>query len=261
MLTEAQGSAFLSNRPTVEFFGLEYSGPARSSRGIAAFFLMSAWIAIVDVCWPRTNLSILYVIPLLVTAWTGDLQPLRRSVGLPMLLTYVGFVSKYLLYATSDDYFFNYALFNRTLTVVMLSALGCILVKWIDWRREQLLDSETPEYLRRQDREVSATLAMLCCAPLVTLIAAIDFLVPANYNLAILYPIPLYICGWTSNRRLLWSMLAVLLVLTAVAFEFGPTATDVVDERSMVRNRVLAAIGMVGVSVVLSLWMRDDPRD
>ena len=135
--------------------------------------------------------------------------------------------------------------------VVMAHALN----RWTDWQAEQL-DPEVPENLRSQNQEITATFAMLCCAPLVVLIATIDFLMPANYNLAILYPIPMFIVGWTSSRRLLWAMLAVLLTLTAAAYLWGPRSPDPDQELSLVRNRILAGFGMVTVTIVLHYWMR-----
>ena len=78
-------------------------------------------------------------------------------------------------------------------------------------------DRELPDHFRWQEQEVNATLAMLICALLVALIAVVDYFSPANFNLAILYPIPLFIAAWTGSRRLLWSMLATLLLLTLVA--------------------------------------------
>ncbi len=230
--------------------------PVKSSRGTAISLLIVAWIAIVDFYWTRTNLSILYVVPLLVLAWTDNLRPLWRAAGLLVGLTYgVYFLKNAMHDGMSTASYFDYRLVNRTLSAITLIVLGRILLGWIDWRRE-LGDSEVPEFVRRQDQEISATLAALCSAPLIALIAAIDFYSPANYNLAILYPIPLFVCGWTSNLRLLWGMLAVLLMLTAVAYVVGPPASNAGDP-SLTRNRILAGVGMLGVTVMLSYWMKD----
>jgi hypothetical protein len=50
-------------------------------------------------------------------------------------------------------------------------------------------------------------------------------------------------------------MLALLLVLTAVAYLFGGPPVNVEHENSLTRNRILAGIGMFAVTSVLSYWM------
>jgi hypothetical protein len=92
---------------------------------------------------------------------------------------------------------------------------------------------------------------------LILAIAVIDFLAPANYNIAILYPVPLFICAWTRSRWLPWAMLAVLLVLTVAAFMLGPASTWKGSEIELFKNRMLAAICMVAVTAFLASTHRE----
>lgn len=217
--------------------------------------LMVAWISIADLCWSRTNLATLYVVPLLIIASRGELKPLRRAVAWLVVLTYaIYFLKNTIGTGISSASYFDYRLVNRTMVAVTIIAMGQVLKIWIVWMREQD-NRELPAAFRNTDQEVSETLALLCCAPLIVLIAAIDLLAPSNYNLAILYPVPLFICAWTRSRRLPWIMLAMLLTLTTVAYFVGSSSAEVSYEPSLLRNRVLAGLGMIVVTTIVSHWM------
>ncbi len=219
--------------------------------------LMVAWISIADLCWPQTNLATLYVVPLLLIASRGGLEPLHRTVALLVLLTYaIYFLKNTIRTGISSESYFDFRLVNRTMVAVMIIAMGQVLRMWIVRLREQA-DRELPAVFRYTDQDISETLAILSCIPLFVLIAAIDFLAPSNYNLAILYPIPLFICAWTRSRRLLWVTLVMLLTLTAVAHFVDSSSTQYSYEPSLLRNRVLAGIGMIVVTSIVSGWITD----
>ncbi len=250
---------FSAIEPANEWHDFSYLDPAKSHRAQWLVSLLVLWIAILDVCL-RSNYSILYVVPVILLARTGGLSPLWRSVGILVVLTYGIFFLKGIVnpppHAAS---FFDFRLVNRTLVVLMILGIGRMLQLWNRWREEQS-DPEVPEGFRFQDQEISATFAVLTCAPLLLLIAAIDFVSPANYNLPILYPIPLFICAWTGSRRLLWCMLTALLLLTVTAFLFGRPSTIDVPDFGLERNRLLAITAMVSVTVALHYWMDRDPH-
>jgi len=136
----------------------------------------------------------------------------------------------------------------------MLIAVAYVMRLWVRWREEQSIE-ELPEGFRREDREISETLAVLCCVPLISLLGIVDYFLPANYNLAILYPIPLFIAVWTRNRVLLWALLAALLALAVFAQWAGPPATDPDAVSTMFRNRVMALFALVAVTVILHRWI------
>ena len=161
--------------------------------------------------------------------------------------------------AEGEAALFNYRLMNRTFVAAMILAIARVLQLWIRWRDEQS-DPELPASFRYEERQIGATFALLAAGLLVALIAAVDFLSPANFNLAILYVLPLFICGWTQSRRFLWSTLAVLLVLTILAFLFRAQATVNEPGLSLQRNRLLAAASMCIVATILHFWMDPFPH-
>ena len=105
-------------------------------------------------------------------------------------------------------------------------------------------------------QEFSTSFALLCCIPLVLLIATIDFGSPMPVNLAILYPIPLFICGWTRNRALVWFMFGLLAVLGFLGFIFPHGFVP--EDSSLVRNRLLARGHLNVVALSLDYWLRRD---
>jgi hypothetical protein len=240
-----------------EWHDFDYLRPAAARRGMAATLLVIFAIAAADVCWARTTVAILYVVPLLLLAQSGQMRYLGRIVGLLVALTLSAYLVKKMMSpngaATS---YFHYSLLNRGLVVAMLIAIGWVLRIWVRWREEQS-NPELPDEIRYQDREISATLAMALCAPLVAVIVLVDAFSPANFNLAILYPIPLLICIWTRSRALMWTMLAILLSLAAIAQWAGPPTTDPSPDAvsSLYRNRLLAGSAMVAVTAIVHFWI------
>jgi hypothetical protein len=215
------------------------------------------WIAVIDLCWPRTNLAILYLAPMFLLAESRSSRALWQLAAALIALTYGGFFLKNLLGSASHaDALIGYRLINRTLVAATILALVPLIGLW---KRTRAVDGdeELPESFRHEDDEISATFAALVCAPLVAVIAVIDLVAPANYNLAILYPVPILICAWSRSRRMMWAMLLALQVLSAVAFWWGPAHTHS-DEMSLARNRILAGIVLLAVTAILDYWISSD---
>ncbi|HTM53922.1 MAG TPA: hypothetical protein VL175_07815 [Pirellulales bacterium] len=212
-------------------------------------------IAVADICSPRTNLSVFYIVPLLMLADVRGLRYVGRAVGLFVVLTFAAYQIKKMMDPIGPSVsYFHFSLLNRVFVALMLIAVAYVMRLWVRWREEQSIE-ELPEGFRREDREISETLAVLCCVPLISLLGIVDYFLPANYNLAILYPIPLFIAVWTRNRVLLWALLAALLALAVFAQWAGPPATDPDAVSTMFRNRVMALFALVAVTVILHRWI------
>jgi len=228
----------------------------RQRRMLALSYVIAISIFVADLLWPQI-FAVLYVLPLLLTTFCGNPKSVMRAVGWFVLLNYAGyFIKNTIAPPFPEQSYFDFRLVNRTILAGTLVVMGSVLRSWMTWKREQA-DPELPAAFKDQDREIGETLAILCCAPLILAIAVIDFLSPANYNIAILYPVPLFICAWTRSRWLPWAMLAVLLVLTVAAFTFGPASTWQGDEIELFKNRLLAVIGMVAVTTFLATMPRE----
>lgn len=236
-------------------FVYEANVPFRDHR--LPVLLAVLWIAVVDLCWQRTNLAILYLAPMFLLAESRSPRALWRLAALMVTLTYGGFLLKNLIGPLRyEDAFDVYRLINRTLVAATIVALVPLIVLWQRTRASDG-DAELPESFRREDEEISATFAALICLPLVAVIAIIDLVAPANYNLAILYPVPILICAWSRSRSMMWAMLVALQLLSVLAFWWGPALTQG-DDMSLTRNRILTGIVLLVVTVILDYWISSD---
>lgn len=256
MRARASMAWFSSSGPS-EWHDVDYLRPAARHWGIAPTLLLTFAIAVADISWPRTTLPVLYIVPLLLLAQLGEMRYLGRIVGLLLALTFSAYLIKKMIDPVgSTQSHFHYSLLNRTIVATMLIAVSYELRIWVRWREDQS-SRELPEDLRQQDRDISTTLAVVLGAPLIVLIVLVDVFSPANYNLAILYLVPLLLCVWTRSRPLLWTTLAVLVVLAVIAQNAGPPATDTetVAVAAHFRNRLLAVCTMVCVTAILHFWI------
>ncbi len=245
-----------SDKPAREWHQVRYLEGAGTNRQFMLALGMVVWIAALDFLIRLTNFSVLYVVPMILVADALPAHRAWRVVAGLAALTYGVFVLKnWFNPAETHQALWDYRLFNRTVVVLMLAAMTKVVLVWKQWHEDQA-DEELSDFVRRQDQQLSATFALLCCLPLVTAIALLDFFSPANFNQALFYPVPLFICGWTGSRKLLWCMLLVMLALTLAGFWAGPPSTVDNVEASLQRNRFLAVTGMIAVTVILDIWLR-----
>ena len=171
-------------------------------------------------------------------------------------------------------------MFNRTLTVVALGGIGglSILERRFHLRRSgggaELDATDTDGRVYEEILQLFKQMtAVLISVVIVAVVAVADFVTPAQYNLPILYGVPLVICAMTGRRLLLWTMLPVLLVFTYAGYVIGPASSEVLGHTSdhgpevvfgssvvvgvpaMLSNRTLAACVMVASALVLHWWV------
>lgn len=230
-------------------------------RWFLACLVLAIWIFAIDVSWDRTNVSVLYVVPLLLLAERGELRHVRVLVLLMVLLTFSAYlIKKTLSPEGAITPYLHFSLFNRSLSALMLIAVGWAIHVWSE--RRNYYAPELPEDFRSNEWRVSALQAYCLCLPLIVLLAALDLFAPANYNLAILYLVPLFVCVWSGSRKLLWIVLATLVALAVIAYFVGPGPTDArpIAVVSTLRNRVVTVSVMLAVGTLLSTWIPREPR-
>lgn len=237
------------------------SRTARSCRLVAiGLFIL---IAALDLCWPNVNFSMLFSVPLLLLARaSGRVHWIWWYLALLVVSVYsIYFVKYQFIHQQSLPSLWNFRLFNRTFAVIMLTLLGIAAQAWIFWQYERTQLS----YLDRSDEdEVNATAGLVGCVGLGLLITAIDFVSPANYNLPILFVVPLYLVSWLRNQRCLWAAAAIFICLTWIGFFLTPSSTVLGFEHYLIINRALVSLALVALSTTLSwlIWRRDrDPAE
>jgi hypothetical protein len=226
--------------------------PIRSKPLMASAFILIGVFAIADFGSRGVLISVLYAVPLVVMARAGYSNTLRWVTAALVVLIYAVYFGKWAIHSHAQGATpFDYKLLNRTFVVLAICMLEVLLKLRVS--TEHLRgDVELSEALRHEEDETDETLAILLGVGLTTAIALADFLSPANYNLAILYMVPLFLCAWTRSRRLLWGMLAVSLMLSAAGFVCGPPTTSAHTHIAlMIANRVLAALAITLLAVLL----------
>jgi hypothetical protein len=198
-MSQIQAPAWFSSEgPSYEWHDFSYLRPAASNRQVAVSLFLIAWIAALDLCTPRTNFSVLYVAPLVLFAQSGSMRSGWRIAGLLVALTFGIHFIKNAIYPPPADMPFLYRQVNRTLVSVMLIAMSQVMRLWIRWHDEQD-DLELPASFRSQEEEISATFAVLCCAPLIVLIALNRIL--AGVGLSV---VALTLHHWLGRQKPAW---------------------------------------------------------
>lgn len=209
-----------------------------------------------DVVFPAVNLSILYVVPLMLAAGARRGRGLGPVVALLVALTFAGLALKTLLhYGVNGP--LGYRLVNRTLVTLLLVQLGGILRN--GWGPNRGDEDDTGADDPFGDGHFGGlsfrSLAALTISAVATAgLLVADFLAPHDVNLPILYSVLLFVVSWTERSLMLWVAAAALLALTFAeplwALTAGGNAARVVWI-----NRSLAAAVLVVVAGALQFAM------
>ena len=84
----------------------------------------------------------------------------------------------------------------------------------------------------------------------------LDLMTPNSLNVSIIFSIPLVLAGLARQRKLLWSLLIVLLCMTFVVYAAENGFHGLSMRTPLFRDRVLAAITMTVTAALLHLWTR-----
>jgi hypothetical protein len=251
------------------------AGAASSSRSVfpgrqsAMVFIMVAVIAIVDVLYPHFSFAILFAIPLVLLAHMGRPRLMWAATFVFVALTFIEYFVKATLHPPeTGPQYFSFRLLNRALVAAMMCLLGMAMRFWMSTETEEPPPA-TPALRREQrlwfratalNRKFDARLASFIFPVLIIWIAITDLVLPANFNFAILYAIPLFISAWTRSRTVLWIVLAVVLLLTIVCYSYGPVATGGATHGVLRMNRFFSAVSMLAVTIMLNAWITEDLR-
>src|SRR4029077_10058697 len=105
---------FSDKGPSSEWHDFSYLQPARSNRNVAISLFLMLWIAILDLVTPRTNFSILYVVPLILFAQSGRMRSGWRVTGLLVALTSGIYFLKNVISPSGSELPLVYRMVNRT---------------------------------------------------------------------------------------------------------------------------------------------------
>lgn len=100
----------------------------------------------------------------------------------------------------------------------------------------------------------------LACA-LTLVFTTIDFLVPGEIDVAILFGLSVGICAWSLSLPFLWTVTTVCLALTYLGQEFGPTPITGHEVLPCLwANRGLVGAGLLALAAFVHQWIRRSER-
>jgi hypothetical protein len=233
---------------------------AHDARAAWAICLIGgAAILMFDLLTWGVNPSILYLALLPIAAHWLD----RRAVWLLVMLFVPATYAGYLLGARDPRYptfvvmISHYRLINRTLVVLAMVGVAALLhmqggmkAMILRQRAHDPLDEEFGQILDAFNQISTVSIA----AVVVAAVCVADLLAPGQFNLPILFAIPLAFVSQVGSRRILWSLALVLVALAALLFEFGPKP-DPAILRSVTTNRIIACFGILAIAAVMHPWM------
>lgn len=218
----------------------------------AALGLLAA-LGAADFCTPGITFCVLYGLPLMLVAQFSRGTRLRTWLVAIAALTYAAYAYKSLWRSPAGSApLVDFRFWNRTLAVLMMLALGLLLRIWNSWRQERWA-MEAGE--RIEEDEVFTTMGVIAGAPLVVLVATADLLLPPQFNVAVLYGIPLFLYGWPRSRALIWSLLPILLALTLLGYVCGLGAAPPEAVRALGWNRLIVGAALVLEALLVQWWI------
>jgi len=180
-------------------------------------------LAILDLLLPYVTIAILFAVPLALLTAAGYARISWRATLAIVALTYAGYFLKYMLWSPVLDVdYFSFRLVNRTFVAGMICLVAVALEAWRQFNLSREAESQGTYGPLESDAE--STLALLFGLPLVLVIAAIDFLLPGEFNVAVLYPIAQVGFALAGSRRELWLSTLGLVVLVVAGYVLGPEA-------------------------------------
>ncbi len=105
--------------------------------------------------------------------------------------------------------------------------------------------------------QISPGLARVLVCLAAAIVAGVDFLLPANINIATFYVVSIVLAGWTRSVRWLWISTAVFVLLTFGGLVLAPA--PVVQAVTWIDwlNRTMTALALVVVAVPVHLRLRN----
>jgi hypothetical protein len=222
-------------------------------------------VGAVDLLSSNVNLAILYALPVVIAALSGQRLLVAGMTLIAICLSYTGYFigPQAEQGSTLAEMFSNYRFFNRTLCVATLLAITGASFLYINVH-SKLMSQRAEHGPADGDRHVynevlrffEQLTASLVTVMLIVCVAVMDWFAPREFNLAILYVVPLVSLIWVNSRKLLWGVFVVLLICTFAGFaldRFG--AMDLTVAPHLLRNRFLAGVVLMGCTALLHFAM------
>jgi signal transduction histidine kinase/ActR/RegA family two-component response regulator len=112
-------------------------------------------------------------------------------------------------------------------------------------------DVATPSPWRLSPRSAAAVALGLALVAV-----TLDWFLPADIFIPVVYGLPLVACAWTRDLRFLWGVALGLIVMTLAVSLWGAPPLGPYNPQALAINRILSAAKIITVAAVVHLWVR-----
>ncbi len=228
---------------------------------------------ITDVLVRFGQFTVIYPLLFLIVALFLPRQAIWRCAIVLVVLIYVGFLLRLVLVpSTVPIPTAGFRFLNRSMVAVIIVALVPVVMPWRP-SREDGSDTSGDAGIGRDglvsarmdggdevDRLVALVWPMLigCLAILFSVVVAVtDFNTPAQFNISVLYALPLLIASWTRRPAVIWSAASIFMLALLLAYYFGKSVSFENESLAIYigRSRWLTAGVLVVLAAILHRWV------
>ena len=117
---------------------------------------------------------------------------------------------------------------------------------------EQVFDQITASF----DRFATTIL----CVVLILLVTLTDVITPPQFNIPILFSLPLVASARIQQRSIIWVTVPMLLLLACIGMYLGPRPLPVHIKEVLIVNRLIACLVLIGIAIILHGWIGSRAR-
>jgi hypothetical protein len=234
----------------------------------AVVFILAIVLFALDINVPRVNLLLCYLVLVGVGAFVLFSKAAWLLAALAATLTLVAHVVKTFIYDDSLPLrLLDFRLFNRLMLVLVLLLLAPMILIYF-----RHIHPGTNDSVNLADSDNSDNFEKLMgwfiplvwagLAILLTLtIAVIDLAMPASFNLASLYVLPLLIFARLKSKAVVWCSSAIFLLLICYGYTASPPSPEALEISNLVANRALASLAIVFLAGLLHVQINREEKN
>lgn len=238
-----------------------------SSRDLWVAGVLIVAIAIADFTTTSFNFAILYLLPLLLLSRLQRPGLLWRWTIVLTVLSLLGYLDGQHFSIRNWRELLNYQMANRVMeiaTLLLSAALLHIQIglrELIDRRARLVQASDAEEQVFDQiiasfDRFATT----LLCIVLIILVTLTDVLTPPQFNIPILFSLPLVASARIQQRWIIWVTVPMLVLLAGAGLYLGPRPVPLHLKDAMIVNRMIACLVLIGIAIILHGWIGSRAR-
>jgi len=259
----------LSSQPAqVDPSAFQRAHESSSLRLLALPAALTLAIAACDLVTLDINFAILYILPLVLVSRTHRPRVLWQWALALVLLTFAGYVAGVRggqIKAWHD--LLNFRLVNRSMVAfALISSAGLLHIqiglRELMNRRSRLVPASAvdehvfDDIVASFDRFATSVL----CVVLMAMVTLTDVLTPPQFNIPILFCLPLVAAARIRQRWIVWAIVPLLFLLAVVGLYLGPRQVPVGVTNALMINRLIASLVLIGVAIILHGWIGSRSR-